>query len=126
MNLHERGQALLNRVTADAAGTGVSVTYTRGATTATLTVTPSRENQDAVTQPSPGTRSTDRERDYLITYANLVTAGLNEPEEGDRITEVLAGVSAVFEVVRRRTEPAWRWADVQRTRVRVHTVRKVA
>ena len=40
MNLHERGQTVLNRVTNGTAGTGVAVLYTRGATTAALVLTP--------------------------------------------------------------------------------------
>lgn len=124
MSLHARGQRLLNRTTGTAAGTGVSVTYTRGGTDYPLTATPSRENDDAVSVPNPGTRVSDRERDYLIVYADLVAAGLGEPAEGDRITETLNGAAVVFEVGRRRTEPAWRWADHQRTRVRVHTRQK--
>jgi hypothetical protein len=124
VNLHARGQRLHNRVTADAAGTGVSVTYTRGATSATIVATASRENQDAVTSPTPGARVDDRERDYLIAYADLTAAGFDAPAAGDRITETLNGVAAVFEVTKPRTEPAWRWADVQRTRVRVHTRKK--
>lgn len=128
MNLHARGQRLLNRLTADAAGTGVSVTYTRasgtGAGTAALTATPMREQPDATAQPSPGTRSADRQREYVIVYADLVAGGFGEPVEGDRITETVNGAAVVFEVVRNRLEPAWRWADQQRTRVVVHTREK--
>lgn len=121
MNLHARGQRLLNRVTNSDAGTGVSVTYTRGATSATLTATPTREQDDGIAVPSPGTRSADRQREYLIVYADLVSAGLSEPAEGDRIAETINSASVVYEVVRNRTEPCWRWADQQRTRVIVHT-----
>lgn len=124
MNLHDRGQRLLNRTTASATGTGASVTYTRGATSVTLVATPTRENQDATVQPTPGTRSSDRERDYIIVFADLVAAGFNEPTLGDQITESLNGGAVVFEAAKLRTEPCWRWADVQRTRVRVHTRRK--
>ena len=125
MNLHQRGQRLLNRVTRSETGTGVSVLYTRGATTAPLVVTPSVEDLDATTQPSPTARNLDRERDYLIVLADIVSAGFGVPADGDRITETLNGVAETFEVTARRTEPAWRWADAQRTRVRVHTIRKV-
>lgn len=123
--IHARGQRLLNRVTGDTAGTGVGVTYTRGGTSATLVATPYREQPDATTAPAPGTRTADRQREYAIEYAVLSAAGFGEPAEGDRITETLNGVSAVFEVCRNRTEPAWRWADEStRTRVVVHTRQK--
>lgn len=124
MNIHARGQALLNRTTRTDAGTGVAVTYTRAGVGHTLTATPAVIQQDAVTAPTPNTRSADRERDYLIVFADLVTAGLNEPQEGDRITETINGASVVFEAIRNRTEPFWKWADAQRTRVQIHTKRK--
>lgn len=121
MNLHSRGQRLLNRTTASDAGTGVVVTYTRTSTARTLTATPMREQEDGVAVPNPGTRSADRQREYVIVYADLTAHGFNAPQEGDRITEIINGVSVVFEAVRNRTEPCWKWADQQRSRVIVHT-----
>lgn len=121
MNIHERGRKLLNRVTNSTAGTGVSVLYTRGATTAPLVVTPTREQPDGVAVPNPGTRSADRQRDYIIVLADLVEADLGTPTEGDRITETFDGTPTTFEVVKSRTEPSWRWLDQGRTRLIVHT-----
>jgi hypothetical protein len=121
VNLHERGQAFQNRVTRSTAGTGVSALYARGEATVPLVATPTREQPDGTTVPSPGTRSADRQRDYILVLADLVAAGFNLPAEGDRITETLNGSPVVFEVVKNRTEPAWRWYDQQRTRVIVHT-----
>ena len=126
MNIHERGQKILNRTTNSAAGTGVSVLYTRGSTTAALVVTPAKLSEDASTQPSPTGRNSDKERHYFVVLADLVAAGLGEPLEGDRITEVLNGTPCVFEVAPRRTEPEDRW-NTQRDRVRVRTIpRKLA
>ena len=124
MNLHARGQRLLNRVTNSTAGTGVSVTYTRGATSAALTATATREAQDTVSVPTPGSRIDDKERDYLIVYADLVSAGFGDPAIGDRITETINGSSVTWELHKQPTGPAWVWEDAQRTRVRVHTRRK--
>ena len=127
MNLHARGQALLNRVNASPELGGASVLYSRqtGGVTTTLPLTGAvgREQPDGVTTPTPNARLSDRERDYLFAFADLVAAGFNAPAEGDRIAEVLNGTAETFEVVRRDREPCWRWADFERTRVRVHTTR---
>lgn len=125
MNLHQRGQALLNRTTRSQAGTGVPVLYARGEAAAAITATPTREQPDETLAPTQHTRSDDRQRDYLIVLADLASAGFGLPAEGDRITETLAGEPVTFEVMPREREPAWRWADAERTRVRVHT-RRVA
>lgn len=123
MNLHERGQRVLNRVTNSTAGTGVAVLYTRGATTAALVVTPTTPDPDTTAQPSPTGRSADKDRYYYAVLADLVTAGFGEPLEGDRITEVLNGVPTVFEVSPRRTEQAEQW-NTQRDRVRIRCVKR--
>lgn len=124
MNYHERGQKLLNRVTSSTAGTGVSVTYTRGTTTAAIVATPLAEPVDATNLPGPTGRSVIRERTYFIVYADLVAAGFDLPQNGDRIVETLNGESATYEVTPERTTPAYRWADAQQTRVRVRTIPK--
>jgi hypothetical protein len=62
------------------------------------------------------------DRDYLIPVAELP----NEPQRGDRITEVISGVEAVFEVVEPMGEPAWRYSDPGHTVYRVHTKKQVA
>lgn len=123
-SLHERGQKVLNRVTGSTAGTGVSVLYTRGATTAPLVATPATPDADASTQPSPTGRNQDKERFYFLVLADLTAAGLGEPQDGDRITEVIGGTPTVWEVTPRRTEPE-RQLNTQRDRVRVRCIRKV-
>jgi hypothetical protein len=124
VNIHARGQSLLNRGTNDAAGTGVSVTYTRSATSATIVATAARLTPDATTPPVPGAKVDDRERDYFIVYADLVAAGFNEPQSGDRITETINGTAVIFEMHRPQSQPGWSWADAQRTRVVIHTRKK--
>lgn len=123
MNLHQRGQSFLNRTTRSTAGTGVDVLYARGDATVSLVATPTREQPDETLAPTEHTRSDDRQRDYIVVLADLISAGFGVPAEGDRITETLAGEQVVFEVGPREREPAWRWADAERTRVRVHTRR---
>lgn len=126
MNIHQRGQKVLNRGRKSTAVSGVSVLYTRGGTTVPLVVTPTTPDPDTSTQPSSTGRNADKERFYTIVLAVLTAAGLGEPEEGDRITEVLNGVSCVFEVTPRRTEQAEQW-NTQRDRVRVRCIpRKLA
>lgn len=125
-----RGQALLNRMLGDADhGAGVAVVYERpGQFTLPLTCW---VGQEQVTAATVGTtlkpRREDSERDYLIPVAALVTTGGEAltPKRGDRITESLGGADAVFEITPREGEPAWRFSDQQRTRVRVHC-KKVA
>lgn len=124
MNIHERGQAVLNRVTSSTAGTGVSVLYTRGVTTAALVATPAKIDPDATAQPTATTRSQDRERHYFIVLADLTAAGFGEPQNGDRITEVIGGAPTVWEVTPRRTAPDDE-LNTQRDRVRVRCIRKV-
>lgn len=99
------------------------VLYARGDASAALTVTPYREQPDETLAPTENTRSDDRQRDYAIVLADLASAGFGIPAEGDRITETLAGEQVTFEVGPREREPAWRWADAERTRVVVHTRR---
>lgn len=125
MNLHERGQRLLNRVTASAAGTGVSVTYTRGGTSAPLVATAARLTPDATTPPTPGAKVDDRERDFFVVYADLVAAGFGEPQQGDRITVAASGTSITYEMHRPQSKPGWEWADEPyRTRVVIRTRKK--
>lgn len=122
MNIHERGQAALNRVTNSTAGTGVAVTYTRGGTSASIVATGIRLTPDATTPPTPGTKVDDRERDWVVVYADLEDAGLDEPQSGDRITTA-GGIT--YEMHRPQSKPGWEWADEPyRTRVVIHTRRK--
>lgn len=63
-----------------------------------------------------------RIRDYLILTADLVLSGsVATPVNGDQIQEA---DGTVYEVAKPDTnEPAWRWSDPFRTRLRVHTKR---
>lgn len=117
MGLLSRGAAFLNRVLPTAAGG--TLTYTRGATTASVSGWAGIEDRDESVSPNPTTRSTDRERDYMVAVAELTAFGV--PAEGDRITETINGVATVFEVSKRDREPCYRFADHARTRYRIHT-----
>jgi hypothetical protein len=98
---------------------GVSVTYTRGATTRTITALEGRTVFSS--QLDGGPRIEFGDRDYLIEAADLTAFG--EPQLGDRITEVIGSTTRVWEIKTPGTgEPAWRWSDPGHTRYRVHTV----
>lgn len=120
MGLLSRGASFLNRVLPVAAGPPAGLTYTRaGIDPATVIGWAGIEDRDEAVNPTPTTRSTDRERDYMIAVAELTAFGV--PQEGDRITETINGAATVFEVSKRDREPCYRFADHARTRYRIHT-----
>ncbi|MFO0806674.1 MAG: hypothetical protein U0791_26510 [Gemmataceae bacterium] len=104
---------------------GLSAAYARGAVTLTLS-----EDDGSITagdnqfreMRNGGPRAVWGERTYLIVASAL--GELGEPQEGDRITEIVGGESCVFEVAPGGNgEPAARWSDVERTVWRVNTKR---
>jgi len=61
-------------------------------------------------------------RDFLVRAADLVLAGQPTlPQAGDRIRESDGGVTHVYEVMAPGTEPPWRYSDVYRRTLRIHT-----
>ena len=61
-------------------------------------------------------------RDYLIATAELVLSGeLTLPEPGDRIEEIEGDSKFVYEVLPLGGEPAWRYSDLYRRTLRIHT-----
>lgn len=78
---------------------GVSVTYSRGLRSVTLTAIPSVIDYDAYSQDDGILTTTAIMRQYVVKAADLVFEGLpTEPKLRDRITEVIGGQSQVFEV----------------------------
>lgn len=57
-------------------------------------------------------------RDYLIPAEHL---GGRKPERGDRVAEVLDGVTRIYEVTSVMGEPEQRWSDPSEAVYRVHT-----
>lgn len=121
MGLQGRGRAFLTRAKAQADGRPAF--YARGDAEAVLTVWPGDADRDEVLAPTQGTRATDRERAYRFDAAAFYAVGFLEPQEGDRITETLEGGPVTWEVCPRDREPCWVWADLDHTRIRVHTRR---
>ncbi len=98
---------------------GVSVSYTRGVTTRTVSAIVGRTVFSSNLEGGPRIEFGDR--DYLIEAADLVEFGT--PQIGDRIVEVIDGLTRTWEIKTPGTgEPAWRWSDPQHTRYRIHTI----
>jgi hypothetical protein len=69
-----------------------------------------------------GVRMEWTDRDFLIQAADLVLAGnATLPERGDRIRETQGTTVFVFEVMAPGGEPPWRWSDVFRKLLRIHS-----
>jgi len=65
-------------------------------------------------------------RDFLIAAADLVLGeAVTLPERGDRIREAQDGKTFVYEVMAPGKEPHYRFSDVYRRTLRIHT-RQVA
>ncbi|MCC6910069.1 MAG: hypothetical protein IT430_19210 [Phycisphaerales bacterium] len=61
-------------------------------------------------------------RDFLIRAADLVLAAETTlPQPGDRIIETDAIATYTYEVMAPGSEPPWRYSDVNRLTLRIHT-----
>ena len=69
-----------------------------------------------------GVRMEWTDRDFLIQANDLVLGGNAVlPERGDVIRETHGGRTFVYEVMAPGKEPVWRWSDVFRKVLRIHT-----
>jgi hypothetical protein len=69
-----------------------------------------------------GVRMEWTDRDFLIHAADLVLGGSPTlPERGDVIRETQGAKTFIYEVMAPGKEPAWRWSDVFRKVLRIHT-----
>ena len=100
------------------------VTYQRGAESVEVQATVGRtvfELADAY-----GVVERTESRDFLVLAADLVLGGaVTLPERGDRIREAQDGKTYVYEVMAPGKEPHYRFSDVYRRTLRIHT-RQVA
>ena len=95
---------------------GVSIRYTRGAKSITLTAI--LGNTGFAVNMDNGPRLIWGDRDYLIAVADLT---FGEPALGDRITETVNGTAKVYEVMTPLSgDPAWRHSDHGQTMWRLH------
>lgn len=106
---------LTDRLRASAART---VSYVRGANTATLLATIGSSTFES--QDQSGVIEQFESRDFIIRTDELP---YGEPQRGDRIYEELGGVANIYEVATPRGVPLFRYADAFQTCVRVHTKR---
>ena len=112
MNLFGRAKSWLPATAKLAAG--VTVTYTRGGTTVTVSAMQGRTVFASIQDGGPKIEFGDR--DYLILATDLVLFG--EPAIGDRVVDT----GEVYEVLTPGTgEPAWRWSDPAHAMYRIHT-----
>jgi hypothetical protein len=69
-----------------------------------------------------GVRMEWTDRDFLIHAADLVFGGSPTlPERGDVIRETQGAKTFIYEVMAPGKEPPWRWSDVFRKVLRIHT-----
>jgi hypothetical protein len=69
-----------------------------------------------------GVRVEWTDRDFLIHAADLVLgAAVVLPERGDTVREAVGTKTFVYEVMAPGKEPPWRWSDVYRKVLRIHT-----
>lgn len=101
---------------------GKSVTYKRGAATAPVTATVGYSVlRQGNTEGLANVVRTDR--DFLISVSGLVVGdSAITPRDGDKIVEVVDGVTRTYEVGPPFDgEPSWRYSDPHRQRYRIHT-----
>lgn len=126
-NLFEKARTWLPAQMEAAAGVG-PVTYTRARTLHVVTLSPwVGRTLFATSREAGGASVAWGDRDYLVPRDQLRVGGVEfEPDDGDRLVEVIGGVACTFEVMKPDTgEPAWRWSDTGETTYRLH-VKKVA
>ena len=100
------------------------VTYCRGEQSVEVQATVGRTVFD--TADAYGVVERSESRDFLVTAADLVLDGQAVlPERGDRIREAQDGKTYVYEVMAPGKEPHYRFSDVYRRTLRIHT-RQVA
>jgi hypothetical protein len=96
------------------------VTYCRGEESVEVAATVGRtvfEIADAY-----GVVEQSESRDFLIPAADLVLGGaVTLPERGDRVRETQDGKTLVYEVMAPGKEPHYRFSDVYRRTLRIHT-----
>ena len=96
------------------------VTYQRGTASVEVQATVGRTVFE--TADDYGVVQHSESRDFLILAADLVLDGAAVlPERGDRIRETASGKVYVYEVMAPGKEPPWRWSDLYRRTLRIHT-----
>jgi len=118
MDLLQRGSAWLERkrnrhLTRD-------VVYVRGADSVEVKATVGR----TIFRVDKGYGVLERieARDYLILAADLMLSGIPAlPKAGDKVLEVEDGKTFTYEILAPGNEPCWRYSDLYRVTLRIHT-----
>ena len=100
-----------------AANASSSIRYCRGTQCQTIDATIGSSTFEA--QNTSGVIETWQSRDFIIKAGTL---SVGEPARGDRITEVIDGVSLVYEVASPKNTAWWEYGDKFRKTIRIHTV----
>lgn len=101
----------------------VEVTYRRGGEIVVLDATLGGQLL-RTTDGRGNTRMERADRDFIFNVADLILYGNPAtPERGDRIEATIGNVTERYEVLPIGNEPAWRYSDAHKTRIRVHTKR---
>ena len=115
MKLSSHERALSAGLSATRRAMGIPVTYTRGATT--LTVSKAVQG-DTFKAELDGVIV--EFQDWLISVADL--SPLSAPEIGDLITRNIDGTDYVFTLEHpSEGRPSWDWSDTGKTQYRIHT-----
>lgn len=97
-----------------------AVTYARGAQSVAVNATVGET--DFQVTGEDGIVEAWESRDFLIRVADLALGGAAiTPARGDRISETISGVTAVYEVMGPPGQPPYRYSDPFRQTFRVHT-----
>lgn len=116
-NLLTAGVAAL--LTSLKASGGVTVTYTQGATSGTLTAVATQDRL-RISDGAGGSFLLHTDASFLVGVADLEAVGVDEPAEGDRVTHN----GDTYEVMPLPGgEPPWRYTDATRVIWRIHTRR---
>ena len=102
---------------------GRTVTYTRGASSVSLTAAVSMHEYQVI--DTEGFETQVVSRDYFLMAADLIIGGsVVAPRAGDQITESIGGIDQTFEAMNLGDSgPAWNEADPDGTLIVVHTKR---
>jgi len=99
---------------------GTTVTYVRGDYSVSLTATVGSTSFDQADEF--GIIERIESRDYLIDAADLVLNSVTVlPGRGDKIEETQDGTTYTYEVMTLDNQPAWRYSDSYRKKLRIHT-----
>lgn len=99
---------------------GEAITYKRGVNSVSLTAVIGTSGFDQV--DAMGIVERIESRDYFIEAAKLIIdSALILPGIGDSILETVDGVTYTYEVMTLDGQPAWRYSDPYRDKLRIHT-----